>query len=94
MGMDVIIAEFKRGRILLTENGARIVRDEPERTPDAPTKEKAEEAREALAQALALLTDTRKDAPGKTVTLTENLPAVMEACREWIEVAFAALETE
>lgn len=91
MGDIRIKGRFRHTTIRLEEQGVVLERDDGLGMPPAPTKEKAQAARQALAEAIAVLDGHRANA---AIYPKENLYLLMDAAEEWIRLAFAELETE
>ena len=94
--MAIVAREIKRfahSTIYLTERGVEILRDDGEILPPAPTEEKAQEARAAIAEALVTLSGNRKEYLDREILTLDYLWGLKGAMEDILQDAFAALDT-
>ena len=83
-----IKAEFRHTKIVVDETGMHLTRDDGEETPPAPSQEKAQRARLAVAAAICAL-----HGDGKEYVTKDHLLIIQAAAEGILREAFAALET-
>lgn len=87
------IGHFAHSAIYVTERGVEIRRADGQEMPTAPTAEQAQEARQAIAEALAAINGDRRDYLTQELLTLDYLWGMKEAMEEILRAAFAALDT-